>query len=100
MAHTSNVFTLTSRPVGSMSVFINPKESEGPRAGNDKLGVPYRFLNNDDLRREFPMLRLPDSTVAIHEKHSGLLHADKALQSFQVCSFDNNSNVLPILRQS
>ncbi len=72
------------RKIGSLSIFVDPKQIESVQQGNDMLNIPYRKLSNEDLKREFPMMKLPDSAVATYESHSGAILSDKALQAFQV----------------
>ena len=50
----------------------------------DKVQVPYRSLNYEQLRTEFPMVAPPAGSMGIVEKEGGVLYADKTVQAFQV----------------
>jgi sarcosine oxidase len=54
---------------------------EGFRAALAGVGVEAQMLEATDLRRRFPMLRLPNNEALFHAE-GGVLYADRAAQAF------------------
>lgn len=55
------------------------------------LNVAYEYLDNDALKKKFPMLQHSDTHQAIFEPTGGLLKADKCIATVQVHSLENQN---------
>jgi sarcosine oxidase len=55
--------------------------AEGTVAAFRRLGVLHEVLSAEEVRRQYPALRVADETIGIFEPHSGALLASQAVQA-------------------
>lgn len=51
-----------------------------------KCGKPFKELTHEELRQNYPGMKLSKDFRAVLDHSAGTLRADKALRGFQVCT--------------
>ena len=60
------------------------KHLDGLAADLKRAGYEYKYLNSQQLRERFPMLKFPSNYCGLIEPSAGILRAGRCVQAFQV----------------
>lgn len=72
------------RNVGQLTLDTAPStQLDDLAAGLRKAGYKYEYLNPDQLRKKYPMLKLPSNYCGLLEPSAGILRAGRCVQAFQ-----------------